>query len=380
MPAGRAPARSAFSADARHNILFAFAVGIALTLAYFMRETLFLLYVAALFAAVLNPLIRWITQLRVRRWSPGRTVAISLLLLLVAGSATLFFAFVVPPILRDLRQFAEALPTRGPELLDHLRRFPFSSRLNLGALMTRVQDSASTFAEYLFHSLSSWASSIVNIVAVIILMIYFMLEGEVAYRWTLSLFPPRLRPRLDGALQQAETRMGRWLLGQGLLMLIMGVTSIIVFALLRIRYAYALGVFMGVLNIIPIVGGLVGMAAVVLVAAMDTWGKALGAIVFYVIYTQIENSYLTPRIMRSRVDLPGLAVLIALLVGTKLAGVAGAMVAVPTAVLISVLVEEYLVQEPPIQQDPDPEGQVRGTPALEARSALKESDPMDPRR
>lgn len=347
---GRALVRPAFHADARRNILFAFAVAIALTLAYFMRETLFLLYIAALFAAVLNPLICWITRLRIRRWSPGRTLAISLLLLVVAGSAALFFTFIVPPIVRDARQFAEALPTRGPELLNHLRGLPFSSRLNLAALMTRLQDSASTFAEYLFLSLSSWASSIVDIVAVIILMIYFMLEGDVAYHWALSLFPSRLRPRLDSAMLRAETRMGRWLLGQGLLMLIMGVASIIAFALLQIRYAYVLGVLMGLLNIIPIVGGLVAMAVVVLVAAMDSWGKALGAIIFYIIYTQIENSYLTPRIMRSRVDLPGLAVLIALLIGTKLAGVAGAMAAVPTAVLLSVLAQEYLVQEGPVHE------------------------------
>ena len=80
-------------------------------------------------------------------------------------------------------------------------------------------------------------------------------------------------------------------------------------------------------------------------AAIDSWEKVLGALIFYVIYVQVENSYLTPRVMKSSVNLAGLAVLVALLMGSKLAGVVGAMVAVPTAVLVAVLIEEYLVQE-----------------------------------
>jgi predicted PurR-regulated permease PerM len=67
--------------------------------------------------------------------------------------------------------------------------------------------------------------------------------------------------------------------------------------------------------------------------------------VFYLVYLQVENSYLTPRIMRSSVDLPGLAILVALLLGSALEGVVGAMVSVPTAVLVAVLVDEYLVQK-----------------------------------
>lgn len=139
--------------------------------------------------------------------------------------------------------------------------------------------------------------------------------------------------------------MGKWLLGQGLLMLILGISSTIAFVLLKIRYAYALGVIMGVLNIIPIVGALVSMTLVLLVAAVDSWEKSFGALIFYVIYAQIETTYLTPRIMQNRVNLAGLAVLVSLLMGSKLAGVVGAMVAVPTAVLVAVLIQEYLIQD-----------------------------------
>ncbi len=80
----------------------------------------------------------------------------------------------------------------------------------------------------------------------------------------------------------------------------------------------------------------------------------LGVAIFYVIYLQVENSFLTPRIMRSRVGLPGLAILVALLLGSDLAGVVGALVSVPTAVLVAELADEYLVsKDPPVEFSKD---------------------------
>ena len=101
----------------------------------------------------------------------------------------------------------------------------------------------------------------------------------------------------------------------------------------------------GLLNIIPVLGAAICIALALLVAAIDSWGRVLGVAIFYLLYIQLENSYLTPRIMRNSVDLPGLAILIALLLGFALEGIPGAMVSVPTAVLVSVLVDEYLVQK-----------------------------------
>jgi predicted PurR-regulated permease PerM len=84
-----------------------------------------------------------------------------------------------------------------------------------------------------------------------------------------------------------------------------------------------------------------------LVAAIDSWTGVVCILVFYVLYVQLENSYLVPKIMKSSVDLPGLAILVALLLGSALEGIVGAMVSVPTAVLVAVLLDEYLVQREP---------------------------------
>jgi predicted PurR-regulated permease PerM len=332
------------SRSVRGYIVFAFALGLVLATAYLMREILLLLYVSALFAVVLSPVIRGITHIHIGRFHPGRGLAIFLLLLSLAAAATLFFAFALPPVLKDLQALITELPTRGPQLLDQLHRIPFVSHINLSGLNAKLQGFASNFAEYLFLSISGWASKLADVGAVVFLTVYFMLEGDEAYHWILSFFPKSARGRLNDTLLRADVRMGKWLLGQGGLMLILGLCSLIVFVLLNIRYAYALAVLMGVLNIIPIVGAMVSMALVLLAAATDSWEKVLGVAIFYAIYAQVETSYLTPRIMKSSVDLSALGVLVALLMGSKLAGVIGAMIAVPTAVLVSVLIQEYLVQ------------------------------------
>jgi predicted PurR-regulated permease PerM len=334
----------------RGNVVFAFAIALALATAYLMRQILMLLYVSALFAVVLSPVIRAITRIPIGKWHPGRGLAIFLLLLSLAAAAALFFAFALPPVLRDVQSLVSELPTRGPQLLDQLHRVPFVSHLNLSGINSKLQGFASNFAEYLLLSLSGWASKLADLLAVLFLTVYFMLEGDEAYHWVLSFFPQSPRERLNKTLLRADARMGKWLVGQGGLMLILGLCSLIVFVLLKIRYAYALAVLMGVLNIIPIVGAMVSMALVLLAAATDSWEKVAAVAIFYAIYAQVETSYLTPRIMKSSVDLSALGVLVALLMGSKLAGVVGAMIAVPTAVLVSVLIQEYLVQH----DEPEP--------------------------
>jgi predicted PurR-regulated permease PerM len=344
-------------ADAKHrtlrsDIIFIFLLALGIYLAWLVRDVLVLIYVSALFAVVLMPIVRFIMKLRIGAWQPGRGSAIVILLLAVAGFATLFFVFALPPVVRDVREFISELPTRGPQLLSRVRRIPFMQRVDVAALNAKLQDFAGNFATYLLLSIRHWASKLFDVVTSIILTVYFTLEGEMAYHWILSFFPVDKRQRLDVTLARAETRMGKWLLGQGTLMLILGVSSTILFVILDVRYAYALGVLMGLFNIIPIAGAVITVTLAILVAAIDSWGRVLGVAIFYAIYAQVETSYLTPRIMRSSVDLPGLAVIVALLLGSAYDGIVGAMVAVPTAVLVAVLLDEYAVKSEPIIAEP----------------------------
>ena len=331
--------------DLRSDILFAFALGVLCYLAWLLRHVLLLLFVSALAAVVLTPIVRATSRVRIGNRRPFRGKAILILILAAAGALTAFGFLAFPPVIRDLNEAGKEMPQRLPVFLDKLKHVPFANQVNTDAVNEKVQDFVSNAATYLLLSIKNWAGAIFSIAMGVILTVYFILEGDIAYRWFLSFFPPGKRARLDAALQRSDLRMGQWLLGQGSLMLILGIASTVVYASLNVRYAYALGVFTGLLNIIPVVGSAISIAVALLVAAVDSWGRVIGVAIFYVVWVQVENSFLIPRIMGTRVGLPGISILVALLIGSELGGVLGAIVSVPTAVLVSVLIDEYLIQK-----------------------------------
>jgi len=291
------------------------------------------------------PVVNRISQRGIRGFHPSRPFAIILLFFGVLVTVAVFFFFGLPPVVRDLTLFANELPSRIPGILAKLDKLPFGTKLDVDAIASRAEGAIESTASYLITNLPLWLSHIFDIVTAAFLCIYFMIDGEHAYNFFLSLFPLPKRVRLDATLKRANQRISKWLLGQGLLMIILGLSSTIVFGLLHVRYFILLGFLMGLFNIIPVAGGIITIALAAGVAALDSWTKMLGVLIFYIVYVNIENAFLVPRIMRSSVDLPGLTILIALLFGTALAGIVGALVAVPTAALIAVILEEYAVQK-----------------------------------
>jgi predicted PurR-regulated permease PerM len=333
-----------YARSIRGHILFTFLLAFGVYIAWLVRGVLFLIYVSALFAVVLSPAVRATSNMSVGRWRPFKgSAAIFFLLLVTAAVLTTFCFLAIPPVLRDLETLSHAVPSRFPAFIGKLRAIPFAGQIDPDALMDKLQDLGSQGAGILLSSAKSWASGLVQIAGGLVLTIYFVLEGNKAYRWLLSFFPMRRRQRLDGTLQRAAARMGKWLLGQATLMLVIGLASTIVFLSLHLRYAYALGFLTGLLNIVPVLGAAISLVLALLVAAVDSWGRVLGVGIFFLVYLQFENSFLVPRVMRNRVNLPALAIFIALLLGSALEGILGAMVAIPTAVLVAVLLEEYVI-------------------------------------
>jgi predicted PurR-regulated permease PerM len=327
----------------RGHILFAFGLLLALGLAWLLAKEIILIYVSALFAAVLMPIVNRIMRTHIRGKQPSKAAAIFLIVAGIGLVVGIFLTVGLPPVLHDLNQFSTELPSRIPKVMSRLDQLPIANRLGVDEIAHRAEGALTTTASYLMTSLPNWLSHLFDILSALFLCIYFMLEGDAAYRFALSLVPPTHRSRLGSTLEKADDKISNWLIGQGLLMVILGVSSTIVFAILHVRYFLLLGFLMGLFNIIPIAGGVVTITLAAIVAAFDSWSKVAGVLIFYILYLNVENAYLIPRIMGSSVELSGLTILIALLCGTALAGVTGALVAVPTAALIAVLLEEYAV-------------------------------------
>lgn len=327
--------------DHRSDILFFFGVLLALWIAYTVRDVLLLIYVSALFAVVLSPAIRLIQRVKIGGWRPGSGFAIIFLILGLVAAATLFMVFALPPIYRDARQFAADWPRHLAALSEEVHRLPFGGKIDPAGLQKYAAEVAGG-AGGLFLNL---AGGIFGIFTGIILTTYFIIDGERVFQWAVSLFPLEQQPRLSATLLRADHRMRKWLMGQSMLMVSFGLASLGAYYFLGLKYFYVLAMYAGVANLVPIVGPISALALASTVAAMDSPQRILGVVIFHAVYAQFESAFLSPRIMRSTVQLSPLAVIIALALGGSLAGVLGALVSVPTAALVAVFVDEYVVKK-----------------------------------
>jgi predicted PurR-regulated permease PerM len=341
----------------RSDIIFTFATLIAIYVAWLARDVLLLVYVSALFAVVIGPAVVAVQRIHIGRWRPGRGLATMSILVGGAALLTLFFVVALPPIFKDLQAFSSDWPRRAAELMEKAKHLPFVNRINPASLQDRVAGAAGDVAG-IFKEL---AGGVFWFISGLILTSYFILDGERAFYWAMSLFPLRQRTNLAATLLRAEHRMRNWLVGQLALMLLFGGCSALVFWLLHLRYFYFLAVFAGIANIVPIVGHLASFLLAATVAGVDSWTKLLAVAIYYLVYTQIiEGAFLGPRVMEASVDLPPLAVIIALSLGASLEGVLGALVSVPTAALVAVFLDEYLVKPNEAQAEEQSLGAGRG--------------------
>ncbi|WP_419803755.1 AI-2E family transporter [Terriglobus sp.] len=328
----------------RGYILFTFVLAGALALAWKLHHVLLILYVSGLFAVVLTPIVKRLEKIRFRNRHAGKGTATILLFAGIFLALTLFFWIGFPPVIRDFASFVSDLPHRIPQALAKVQRLPLASKVDMSKVAAEAQNVVGAFAAYVFDALPRWATHLFDVLTGVILCVYFILEGEEVYQYFLSLWPIDKRTRLANTLLTSEERVSKWLFGQLTLMAAVAIYMLIVFGALHVRYFVLLGILMGITNLIPVAGNLITITIAIMVAASDSWTKALGVVIAYVIYVQIENAILTPRIMKTSVDLMGITVLVALLCGTEIAGIVGALVAVPTAAMVVVFANEYLVQ------------------------------------
>ncbi len=339
-------------------VLVSFGIALALVFAYVGRSALLLIYVSAVLAVVLTPAVNAVHRFSIMGWRPSRGAAILLILLAIAGLLVLLFFFAVPPIVADLTDLGAQLPSKVGDLRHRITSVPILRNVNLRG----IDQYFGTIAGGITSLVTNVTQGIASTAAVATLTAYLILDGDRVLNWAMSLFPCDVAKRLRLTLLHAGARMRKWLIGQAILMLILGSASAVAFGLMGIRYFYLLAVFAGIANIIPLLGPILTVIVASLVALMDSIWKALGVLIFYLVYQETETAFLTPRIMKAQVKLCSSAVLVALLLGGELAGIVGALVAVPSAVLLSTLIDEYVVKR---------EADAKTMPAVSEKQEIK---------
>jgi predicted PurR-regulated permease PerM len=195
------------------------------------------------------------------------------------------------------------------------------------------------------------------VVTILILTFYFLVEAEDIFALFLRIFPRDRRARAAAVSHQIGLKVSAWLGGQLLLGGIIGASAAVALGLMGVPYFYVLALIAGVGEMIPVVGPLLAAIPAVAVAWSVSGKLALGVAIFYVIQQQVENHVLVPKLMERQLGVSAATVIIALLIGSALLGIVGALLAVPTAAIVQVLVQEVWLRESrPPGGDPRPSG------------------------
>ena len=332
-------------------VCFAITI-IALWTLYLVRGPLLLLYVCALFATGLTPLVRWIERQRflaVGKRRVPRPLAILVIYAAVIGTITAIGFAVIPQMVDQSRQFVKELP----ELLDRgqqqLSRWGLiAPDTSFKELLQQSPIGGGDAATMVLSGVWGFIGGLFGMITILLLTFYMLVESKAIFDFFVRLFPYERRPKVALVSALVTEKVSAWLGGQIFLGFVIGATTAVGLGLMGVPYFFVLALIAGIGEMIPMVGPLISAVPAILVAFTVSPGLALGVAVFFLVQQQVENAVLVPKLMGETVGLNAVTVISALVIGSELLGFSGALLAVPTAAIIQVLFEElYLAEKAP---------------------------------
>jgi predicted PurR-regulated permease PerM len=332
----RSPFRIAFTAAL--GVAAAYVLAQAVLLA---RQVLILLVVAAFLAIGLNPLVELLTRHRFSRRMAVVTISFGFVAFLGG-----FAAAIVPPIANQATQLTEKLPDYvqrlekdNGQLGDLIRKYKVREKVtdavqNGGGL--KVFGGVIGIGKAVLSALFSFFT-------VLILTLYLLSNYPRIKQGAYRLVPRSRRPRVGLLSDEILSRVGGYVLGNLLTSLVIFVVTLIFLAAVGVPYPVAIAMFVGLMDLVPLVGATIGGAVTVAIAFFTSVPVGIITAVFYVLYQQFENYVLVPRVMKRTVDVSPLATILAALIGGTLLGIVGALLAIPVAAAIQLIGSEVWI-------------------------------------
>jgi predicted PurR-regulated permease PerM len=310
-----------------------------------LTTTITLVVVAFFLTLALNPLVEWLT-----RQSVARGLAVGIVFIGAVVVFALLGLLVVPPVVTQ----GSDLLQKAPDWLDQVLNSDFVRRIDREYdVVDRIQAEATkrlsdgNFISTVFGGVLGVGAAVVGglfqTFTVLVLTLFLLASFPRVKQAAYAMVPASRRPRVMSLSEEIMRRTGSYAIGQVAVATINAVCSWIMMLIVGIPYAAVLAVAVGFLGLIPMVGATIGAAVVCAVALFDEPRKAVIALVYYVVYQQLENYVVAPRIMQRTVSVPGAVTVVAALAGGTLLGVLGALLAIPVAAGLLLLYEEVLL-------------------------------------
>lgn len=306
-------------------------------------SVLMLVVVSFFLAAGLNPAVEFLERHGLRR-----SLACTAVIVVALGTVALFLVAIVPVISDQI----SAITKNAPGWLDQLQENKRIQELNeeysiLDKAKEKITDE--NFISALFGGALGFGlkilSALFNLFVIVVLTLYFLASLNTTTGALYKLAPASRRDRVARLGDKIIHNIGSYVSGAFLVALCAGLTSLLFLSFTEVaEYAVALAFVVAVLDVIPMIGATLGAVIVSAIAFATDVKTGIACVIFYVIYQQVENYVIYPRVMSKSVDLPGAVIVIAALVGTALLGVVGALLAIPVAAAILLVIREVVVK------------------------------------
>lgn len=301
----------------------------AIYLLFLIRDVLVMVLVSLILVAALQPiLVSWSKVI-------GKGFAILAITLLVIGVIAGFIYLIIPPLIQETIQLIENFPTLVQKydlIKDHLP--------SLDSALSSLANNFSNITSRFISITAGVFGGLITFITILVLTIYMLIDEKFFANLAASLIPAQKKELVAGIFAKIALKVGNWVRAQLLLGLIIGLLSFIGLTIMGVPYALTLAVIAGVLEIIPAIGPIIAGFIATLVALTVSPVIALIVAIFYILLQQIENHLIVPKIMQKAIGLPPAIIIIAVLIGGKLLGTLGFLLAVPITAIAYVAFQE----------------------------------------
>ncbi len=310
---------------------------------YLARYAILLIYMSALLATGLSPVTRFIhrhSHVPFYRRQLPRVVSIAAVYLTAIGVVAAVVFAIFPPLVNQARQLTQNLP----DMVERAQHFLVahgveSHPLSLQEILQKAPGSTDVVTTIL-GKFWDVMGGLFGLGVIVVLSFYLLNESESFFHAIISLFPRRRRDEASAVASEIAEKVGAWMSGQLMLCGLIGGSTALGLGLLGLPYFYVLALIAALGEFIPYAGPVAAAVPGIAIGLTMSWQKALVVALFYLVQQQFENHVLVPNLMRHQVGLNAAGVIIAILIGTALLGILGAILAVPTAAILQVLFEE----------------------------------------
>ncbi|MBX4211709.1 MAG: AI-2E family transporter [Candidatus Yanofskybacteria bacterium] len=323
------------------SVFKAILIVLAFVFLYLLKDILIVFLFAIVIASAVNPFANWLEK----KGLP-RLLSVVLLYVVTFGLLIFILSLVIPFASSDLAQLTTLFPKIVEKLTSSLETVQEHSSKYFD-VVSEVQNILDTLSSYLQQISQSALSLLISIfgglfsfVAVIIISFYLSVMRNGIESFLTSVIPAKYEGYTINLWKRAEHKVGRWLQGQLLLALIVGLVVYIGLTFLNIRFALVFGLLAMFLEIVPVAGPILAAIPAVILAFLQSPTMGLWVVVFYLAVQQLENHILVPLVLGKTTGLNPVVVILALMVGAKLSGIAGAILAVPVATVFVEVLED----------------------------------------